>query len=794
MRDCDFVAASSEVVVDWLHLVTVARKSRPPLRYEFNVEDPLDAALASETLRLCARDGIYAVAGAVARISTPQRRPVEAPVAAPGQRRPAMIAPKTFDAFRLRRPPVKTKDVLDARALKKVKSELEPKLARRGKAVARETLDVAKVEKLLKSVDSNATSQDAERALRFLDFDERGTVDAFAAYRYALEATPRLLRQRAAGAAQPRPLLKDEDAFDVPATGVLQLRCFLERTVRGSRSANVLKLVQDLDDCVAAADLAAKARVKLDVDDALALARSLAEREDCTDVGAVALVAPLTVDPRDARCVRDEVLGRLFSYKADAEERLSIVERYRALRAKLGPGHRAFLGPRDGRYALDLTRPGDRTALCELFAVDAFRNCRIDGSSQPLGITIGREPPKRDAQLAALFTSEGAPSLGSRTDGLVVLDVASPAPPQPETTPALDSTVFVDACEAFGWCRSDEQRRAWATLVEGPRPADKPTKRLFGGARCSSAAFIELFRLRSLVKAGLPDVRRRSQSEPLTVAGSCESLGRARRRSSDASQRRAAPDVALEDALDLIGAAPSVTVNQARALLRWCPLADDGLPAQVPVPEDDDAWSTEEDACSGRRARLTCALLAKLRAPIDVAALFDILTPPERARVVNQAGWANVWSPLRPDGSYVLNLALPEDRQIARSLTHVEASETYSQLLDLRLLDVPSIENWAAPAAEKVVEVNPWRKELPAKGVWGITFKSKSDDPRDSDLSLRAALACLTSAAPPEAFALVPDAPFGKSSPAIVARKSRSQLKGACRLEDAVYDWERPIV
>ena len=499
MRDCDFVAASSEVVVDWLHLVTVARKSRPPLRYEFNVEDPLDAALASETLRLCARDD-FAVAGAVARISTPQRRPVEAPRT--DGRRPAMIAPKAFDAFRLRRPQEKTKEVVvDARTLKKVRAELEPKLARRGKAVARETLDLAKIEKLLKSVDSNATSKDAERALRFLDFDERGTVDAFAAYRYALEATPQLLRQRAAGAAPPRPLRKEEDAFDVPATGVLQLRCFLERTVRGSRSANVLKLAQDLDDCVAATDLACKARVKLDVDDALALALSLAQREDCSDVSAVALVAPLTVDPRDARCVRDALLGRLFSYKADAEERLSIVERYRALRAKLGPGHRAFLGPRDGRYALDLSRPGDRTALRELFAVDAFRNCRVDGSCQPLGGASTGEPPKRDAQLAALFASEGASSLGSRTNGLAVVDVASPAPPQPETTPALDSTVFVDACEAFGWCRSDEQRRAWATLVEGPRPADKPTKRLFGGRCCASAAFVELFRLRSLVKA-----------------------------------------------------------------------------------------------------------------------------------------------------------------------------------------------------------------------------------------------------------------------------------------------------
>ena len=74
-----------------------------------------------------------------------------------------------------------------------------------------------------------------------------------------------------------------------------------------------------------------------------------------------------------------------------------------------------------------------------------------------------------------------------------------------------------------------------------------------------------------------------------------------------------------------------------------------------------------------------------------------------------------MWSPLRPDGSYVLNLALPEDRQIARVLTHVEASESYSQLLDLRLLDVPSIDNWAAPATEKVVADNPWRRELPAK-------------------------------------------------------------------------------
>ena len=429
MRDCDFVAASSEVVVDWLHLVTVSRKSRPPLRYEFHVEDPLDAALASETLRLCARDGIYAVAGAVAASPRHRGGPSKRQRTDARARRPAMIAPKTFDAFRLRRPQDKTKDVLDARTLKKVRAELEPKLARRGKAVARETLDLAKIEKLLKSVDSNATSKDAERALRLLDFDERGTVDAFAAYRYALEATPQLLRQRAAGAAPPRPLLKEEDAFAVPTTGVLQLRCFLERTVRGSRSANVLKLAQDLDDCVAAADLACQSPRQ-------------AGRRRRPGAGSVA---------RSARRLHGH-FGRGPRGAADRGPE------GRALRPRRGVGAIVFVQSRRGGAPIDcgavpclagqararpprLPRAARRplrprfvaarrphAALRELFAVDAFRNCRVDGSSQPLGITIGGEP-KRDAQLAALFASEGAPSLGSRTDGLVVLDVASrPAP------------------------------------------------------------------------------------------------------------------------------------------------------------------------------------------------------------------------------------------------------------------------------------------------------------------------------------------------------------------------------
>lgn len=802
MRGCDFKPdEASEVHVDWLHLITVSDRSRPPPFYEFNVEDALDTALAAETLRLCARDaGPFAVASAVACVVTHPKRPRDATTPEPAcqvealppgtrARRLVMVAPSlparatSQSVFRLQRSEAKA----IARTMEtKAKGELELKLARRGKAVSRATLDLAQVEQLLKSIDSGATSKDAERVLKLLDFDGRGTVDASAAYRYALEDAPRLLRRRAAGAAFPRPLIHEESAFSVPTAGVLKLRCFLERQVRGVVGVNVLKLAQDLDDCVVAADLAARSRVKLDGDDALALAAAFAERDDCTDISSVALVAPLTVEPSAARCVRDALLGRLCSWRADAAERQAIVEKHRALRTTLGAAaHRAFLGPRDGRYALDLKNSGDRAALRELFAHDAddtFRNCRVDGSFQSLGSAsaCGGQPPKSDTHLAALFASEGAPSLGARMDGLVALDVASRAPPKPETTPALDSTVFLDVCAAFDWCRSDGQRRTWVAMVEGPRQRDEPTKRLFGGSRCAAAAFVELFRLRSLVKAGLPDVRRRKEPPvPESVS---------------AARRRSAPDVALEDALDLIGAAPSVTMNQAQALLRLCPVADDGLP-QAPAG-DDKTWSTEQDACSGRRARLACALLAKLRAPIDVASLFELLTPPERARVVHQVGWANVWSPLRPDGCYVLDLSRPEDRQIARVLTHVEAAEAYSQLLDLRLLNVPSINNWAAPASEHVVQDNPWRRELPAKGVWAVTFKSKSEDVRDVDLPLRAALACLATTAPPEAFALVPDtsALFGPATPATVARQSRSQLKESCWLVDEVYDWERRIV
>ena len=65
-------------------------------------------------------------------------------------------------------------------------------------------------------------------------------------------------------------------------------------------------------------------------------------------------------------------------------------------------------------------------------------NCGVDGG--PLFF--------RDAPLAARLASEGAPSLGSRTHGLVVVDVASRAPPPPAPPPA-EATRAVPALLVF---------------------------------------------------------------------------------------------------------------------------------------------------------------------------------------------------------------------------------------------------------------------------------------------------------------------------------------------------------
>ena len=87
------------------------RASRGLLRYDHNVGDPLDAALASETLRLCARDD-FAVAGAVG----PRRRAAEEAFIEARAHRPraaARTAPKLLPATMICGAARDTKDALE---------------------------------------------------------------------------------------------------------------------------------------------------------------------------------------------------------------------------------------------------------------------------------------------------------------------------------------------------------------------------------------------------------------------------------------------------------------------------------------------------------------------------------------------------------------------------------------------------------------------------------------------------------------------------------------------------------
>ena len=195
---------------------------------------PADAALASETPR--PRVGRLRGRGRRARVAAPQRRPPEAPATTGGGGRRSLRKPSTPPGGA----PRESKDVLDARTLKR-SAELEPKLARRGQGLARETLDAAKVE--APQVWEVCHAQGHGARAQFLDFDRE---------RRRLRRTVRArIRPRFAAArcgAATHTLLKEEDAFDVPATGVLQLRCFRSARCAVLRVQNVLKLAQDLDD------------------------------------------------------------------------------------------------------------------------------------------------------------------------------------------------------------------------------------------------------------------------------------------------------------------------------------------------------------------------------------------------------------------------------------------------------------------------------------------------------------------------------------------------------------------
>ena len=116
--------------------------------------------------------------------------------------------------------------------------------------------------------------------------------------------------------------------------------------------------------------------------------------------------------------------------------------------------------------------------------------------------------------------------------------------------------------------------------------------------------------------------------------------------------------------LQLLAAARYFSVGQACALLERWQFAEG-----------------ETLSIVGRREQvhplveLVIVLYPRLIDLYNVDGLLGMLSPVMRAEAVFRLGLLNTFSPLKPDGNYVLNLSIREDRQVIKMLLHLKEAE-----------------------------------------------------------------------------------------------------------------------
>lgn len=262
----------------------------------------------------------------------------------------------------------------------------------------------------------------------------------------------------------------------------------------------------------------------------------------------------------------------------------------------------------------------------------------------------------------------------------------------------------------------------------------------------------------------------------IEAAAACDAIRQARTRAKigveaykgvgTSSRGTCGPDVALEDAFDLVASFAALETAHAIAILEWCPLADDGKPQTRPpkfsgIPNQGNnslpdssgaAWAQITPTCGRRRVALLVALLQNLHADhSDWAALLHALTPIERGLLLHRVGVLNVWSPLNPSGWYLVDMTIREDRCVAKCLVILEAVEGNSHCdgfiplgpsqLDLSLPDLfDATLNDSFAADELPTALSQlWRQGLPSSGLFVFHFTSTTDP----NILLRSALAQL---------------------------------------------------
>lgn len=136
----------------------------------------------------------------------------------------------------------------------------------------------------------------------------------------------------------------------------------------------------------------------------------------------------------------------------------------------------------------------------------------------------------------------------------------------------------------------------------------------------------------------------------------------------------------------------------------------------------------------GLRVEVAVSLFPRVLDLSEFDRVLFALSGPERRRVVRRLGWLNLWNPTRPDGDYILDLRVWEERMLATLLAQmavVEPGETVVGVGGRGGPDFNRIAGWRLPTT--------WIDETPDHGVLRLHFSSYERGCRP-DAALRKAL------------------------------------------------------
>jgi hypothetical protein len=173
--------------------------------------------------------------------------------------------------------------------------------------------------------------------------------------------------------------------------------------------------------------------------------------------------------------------------------------------------------------------------------------------------------------------------------------------------------------------------------------------------------------------------------------------------------------------------------------------SSNSAPAPAPAPAPAQLLPT----FGSLRVELLVLLFPLLLDPINIEVAMQSLSPPEAAQVLFRLGWLSVWTPLKAEGFFHLDLSRREERQVMRALCalgYVETGQNWqlqSFLPDATNLFAERPPQWDIPLS--------WFNEatFPSKGLVALRYYSgggvsTEEQPFKTAVSTRVAFTALS--------------------------------------------------